>query len=297
MRIKHQALFAYHYFTQSNELISYKANDMATAEQVSIVSPQIGTTNPSFIRSNANHTFELKQFNKPKGKTCNSCSLNKFCIRKELDSASSEILDSIAKHPRPVHRGDHIFRQDTAFESIYIVRSGSVKVYQIEADGQEQVIGFYLAGETFGLDGLKNKRHLYSAEALDTTSLCEIPYLELESHFYRHPQIQTALINALHDEIYKRQLPLISLQQKQSEERIATFLIDIASKHTDRGLSGTEFNLPMSRRDIAHYLAMTEETISRIFARLQKRQLIETNKRQVQIKDLALLKSISMQMH
>ena len=68
-------------------------------------------------------------------------------------------LDEIIQRGRPIHRGDHVFRAKDQFASIYAVRSGALKTYTVTEDGREQVTGFYLPGEIFGMDGMGKSHH------------------------------------------------------------------------------------------------------------------------------------------
>lgn len=225
---------------------------------------------------------------------CQECHINSVCLNQSLSDNTMDSLQTIARHPKPVRKGKHIYRRNDEFSSIFIVRSGSVKLYQLDQEGEEHITGFYLPGELFGMDGMLKGHHICSAEALDTTSICEIPFTKLENSFLTDPDLQRVLVKALCNEIHERQQPLLLLHHKHAEERLATFLVDISNRLNKLGQSATEFNLPMPRRDIAHYLGMTEETISRLFTRLQNNKLISANRRNIKIRDLPSLKGMAL---
>jgi len=232
-----------------------------------------------------------------RGQNCQTCNLNKICLSNTLDNDDKHALDTITRQPRASHKGEHLYRQGDAFCSIYIVRSGSVKLYQVTREGEEFIVGFYLPGELFGTDGMLNGQHSYSAEVMETTAVCEVPFQSLENSFASHPEIQRTLLITLCSEIHERQQPLLQLQHKRADQRLATFLMDISSRISKRGLSEAEFNLPMSRRDLAHFLGMTEETISRIFTRFQNEQILIANRRQIKINDFDALQNLSPTLH
>jgi len=225
---------------------------------------------------------------------CKHCALRKICLAKSVDEDSLEALSTIKKHPKPMQKGQHFYRQDDALESVYILRSGAVKTYYIDDRGEEHITGICLPGELFGSDGIGRGRHRYSAIALDTSAICEFPYKSLEQSFQSHPDIQRRVMEMLCSEIYDRQEPLLSLRKIPAEERLATFLTDISSRLKLRGLSPTEFSLPMSRRDIARYLGVAEETMSRLFTRFQNWKLLAATGRSVSISDLPALQDMSM---
>ncbi len=225
---------------------------------------------------------------------CHDCHINSVCLNQSLSDNTMDSLQTIARHPKPVRKGKHIYRRNDDFSSIFIVRSGSIKLYQLDQEGEEHITGFYLPGELFGMDGMLKGHHICSAEALDTTSICEIPFTKLENSFLTDPDLQRVLVKALCNEIHERQQPLLLLHHKHAEERLATFLVDISNRLNKLGQSATEFNLPMPRRDIAHYLGMTEETISRLFTRLQNNKLISASRRNIKIRDLTSLKGMAL---
>lgn len=228
---------------------------------------------------------------------CNECHLNTHCFNQSLNKENIEALKPITRHPKPSQKGESIYRQDDIFSSIFIVRSGAVKTYHIDKEGEEYITGFFLPGEVFGTDGMHKGQHSQSAEALDTTTVCQISISKIEGNFLFPPQLQQILLKALCSDIHDRQQPLLMLHHKHAEQRLATFLSDISARQNQRGLSATEFNLPMSRRDIAQYLGMTEETISRLFTRFQKRELLSACRRNIVILDAKALTNLSVTIH
>lgn len=247
--------------------------------------------------SNRSHLISVSSYDTPAQTQCHKCQLNKLCFNKSLNNDRMEALDTITKHPKPIHKGDSVYRQDDTFSSIFIVRSGAVKTYHIDKDGEEYISGFYLPGEVFGTDGMHTGQHAHSAEALDTTSVCQISIHKTNNEFSLHPQLQQILLTSLCGDMHDRQQPLSMLHHKHAEQRLATFLNDISRRQNQRGLSATEFNLPMPRRDISQYLGMTEETISRIFTRFQNRQLLSASRRNIKIHDVKALTNLSLTLH
>lgn len=111
---------------------------------------------------------------------CKDCTLFQLCLPVGIEAADLELLDRIIKRRRPVPRGEHLFRFGDPFTAIYAVRSGSIKTYATMEDGREQVMGFHLPGELLGLDAINTGTHPCSARALESTSVCEIPFERFE---------------------------------------------------------------------------------------------------------------------
>lgn len=211
---------------------------------------------------------------------CSDCYLQHHCLASELDTPSRMAISAITDHPKPYQKNSHVYRQDSPFRSIYIVRSGAVKTYYLDEDGEENISGFYLPGEMFGFDGVGQSSHRYSAQALDTTAVCSIEFPAFEGLFGEYPLIQQLFTSVLCEELYVRQQPLLRLRQHAAEECLSAFLLEI-SQRVARNQKTKDFTLPMPRRDIARYLSLAEETLSRLFRRLQDRGLLTVSGRKV----------------
>ena len=111
---------------------------------------------------------------------CSQCSLQQLCLPQGLNIADMERLERLVKRPRPLHRGEYLYCQGDRLKSLYAVRSGSFKSYCLGEDGSEKVLGFHLPGELLGLAGLGDGQHHASACALDTASVCAVPFDRLQ---------------------------------------------------------------------------------------------------------------------
>lgn len=216
---------------------------------------------------------------------CQECSLNEICLPVGVASDDMQRLDDIIDRKRPIARGDHLFRSGDAFLSLYAVRSGSLKTYTTSEDGQEQVMGFHLPGELVGLDAIADDNHPLSAKALETTSVCEIPFPDLESLSTQLPSLQHQLLRVMSQEIRNDEQNMVVLGQKSAEERLAAFLIGLSERFHRRGFSSTQFNLSMSRGDIGNYLGLALETVSRLFTRFQSEGLLRVDRKHIELLD------------
>lgn len=224
---------------------------------------------------------------------CKSCKLHDLCLPLGLDMGDIDRLDEIIKRRKPLQKGEYLFHSGNVFHSIYAVRSGSIKTYSESEQGDEQVTGLYLPGELLGLDAIHNQEHPCSAVALETTSLCEIPFDILEELSEKIPNLYHQLFRIMSKEIASDQTLLMLMAQKNAEERLAAFLVNLSSRLKQRSFSETEFYLSMSRKDIGNYLGLTIETISRTFSRFQSEGLLTTQRKYVNILELEALKAIA----
>jgi CRP/FNR family transcriptional regulator, anaerobic regulatory protein len=215
--------------------------------------------------------------------SCNECSLNPICLPLAVTVDELDQLEDIMRRGRPLKRGEHLYRASDSFESIYAVRSGAVKTYALSEDGEEQVTGFYLPGEIVGMDGISTAHHMSSAKTLETSSVCEIPFQRLEELSSQIPTLQHHFFSLMSREIQAdRELHML-LSKKAADDRIASLLLSISSRQQRRGLSGQRLRLPMSRYDIANYLGLAVETVSRVFTRFQQQGLLSVEGREVEI--------------
>lgn len=214
---------------------------------------------------------------------CRDCGLFQLCLPVGIEAAELEQLDRIIKRRRPLRRGDHLFQVNTPFRSIYAVHSGSIKTYIPTADGNEQITGFHLPGELLGLDAISTRRHPCAAKALETTSLCEIPFEKLAELAKQIPSLQNQLLRILSQEILHDHSLLTLLGKRSAEERLAALLVSLSERYKQRHFSSTELTLSMSRNDIANYLGMVVETVSRLFTRFQEDGLLHVERKRVRI--------------
>lgn len=248
------------------------------------------------MKMNDHRSLESVRQNQEQQETrvkCENCALFRICLPKNVSGTDLKKLDSIIERHQPVARGKQLFKSGDRFRSIYAVRSGAVKTYQIDANGNEQVCGFHLPGELIGLDGIVGQTNSTSARMLSSTGLCEIPYDKLEALGIELPELQREVVRLLSREIVNTQWQLILVGNKKAEERTASLLCNISERLQLRGYSGTEFNLPMSRSDIANFLGLTIETTSRVITRLQKQSLISAKGKSLVILDLPGLKKLA----
>lgn len=225
--------------------------------------------------------------------SCGDCVLSKLCIPIALESEDVEKLDEIVKRGRPIQKGGYVYRQSDDFSSVFAVRSGSIKTCMVTDEGVEQVTGFYYPGEIIGIDGIGQQRHASSAQAMETTSICEIPFDRLGELSQKIPSLQQHFFQLMSQEIVQDQQLLALLGKSNAESKVATYLLSISARNTRRKLSSTEFRLPMSRADLGNYLGLTVETVSRIFSKLQKEGILSVNNKEIRIADTSELRSRS----
>jgi CRP/FNR family transcriptional regulator len=214
---------------------------------------------------------------------CKDCSLASLCLPLSMNVEDMDSLDEIVKRGRPLKKGDFLFRQGDTFNSVYAVRSGALKTFSVTDAGAEQITGFHLPSELVGMSGMDSESYPVSAQALETTSVCEIPFEHLDELALQLPQLRRQLMRIMSREIREDQQMMLLLSKKTADERIATFLVNLSARFRARGFSANQFRLAMSRNEIGNYLGLAVETVSRVFTRFQQNGLLAADGKEVDI--------------
>ena len=225
--------------------------------------------------------------------SCSSCSLSELCLPRGLHAEELLELDKVIEHRHTCNRDDYLYRDGDRLHALYAVRSGSFKATVTSLEGAEQVIGFYMPGELLGLDAFADQRHTCNVRALESASVCELPFPNFETLCGQLSGLRRQLMNLIGREISSTNRLLLSLGQMSAEERLATFLMSLSRRFAERGFSSTEFNLSMPRHDLANYLGITIETVSRLFTRMQEEKLLRVERRHVRLLDLDRLSALA----
>lgn len=213
---------------------------------------------------------------------CQQCALRSRCLPNHLESIDVSRFDAIVQRARPLRLGAHCFNAGEPFNSIYVVRQGAIKTYTMTEEGEEQVTGFYLAGDCFGFDGIHTQRHTNSAKALERTHLCEIPFEQFEHLCADIPHLQHYAFQLASHQIVLEQKRMQLMGKRAAEARLAYLLLEFVQR-VHHGDSEGETLLPMTRYDIANYLGLSVETVSRILSRFHSEGIIELHGRRVEI--------------
>jgi CRP/FNR family transcriptional regulator len=222
-------------------------------------------------------------------KGCASCSLQQLCLPAGISLSELQELEDIVKRKRPVEAGERLFRQGDRMGSDWVARDGTFKTVLVNEDGEEQVIGFHLPGELIGLDALGSGMHRVEAVALTRANVCEVPFDELSAVASHIPGLQRQLMRVIGQSLGRDQDHREMLVRRQANERIALFLHGLSERLRTIGEAPDRIRLPMSREDIARFLGLALETVSRGFTRLQEDGVISVHGRKVEILDVAEL--------
>lgn len=228
----------------------------------------------------------------PEG-NCNTCITRSHCLNKSLNRSDLQRYESLVKR-RTLQKGHSLFRQGEQVNSLYIIHSGSFKAFLISDDGEQQITGFHFPGDLLGIDGLRDRHQIYHAEALETSSVCELPYHLLEQLMENIPALRAEFIRYISAELARGKNVMLVLGKMAAERKLATFFLDISAAMQSRGKARNDFILSMQRRDIGNYLNLSIETVSRLISRFQYAGMIKINHRHAEIIDRRRLEEIAL---
>lgn len=216
--------------------------------------------------------------------TCSDCEASALCMSGALDSGLVRQLAAIIRKRGPFRAGELIYRRGAVPNSIYSVQRGLVKTETVTTAGERVIGGFVYCGELLGTDAMGRSGYPADAVALTNTWLCEIPMRSLEALMRREPGIQRELLACLGRQLDAATLEAAARRQLPAYERLLAFLQDHARRvGVCRHRDVQRVPLPMAKQDIAVYLGLTPESLSRTLLKLQKAGVIRNYLRYVEL--------------
>ena len=202
---------------------------------------------------------------------CAACDVRdrNFCAALEPHELA-ELTRILTEAQVPPH--GTLFREGEPADFVMNVTRGAVKLYKLLADGRRQILGFRFAGDFIGLT--PGPDYAYSVEALTETRVCRFARRKLDLLRERFGRIDKRLLELSVDELAATQEQLVLLGRKHAEEKLVSFLLLLGLAQVRRGEPGEPIVLPMNRSDIADYLGLTIETVSRTLSKFAKQKLI-----------------------
>ena len=225
------------------------------------------------------------------GRACETCSVRGRAICGALNDDQLEQLAEVSGTTN-VRRGSTLIMEGDSARNFYVLVSGALTLYKLLPDGRRQITGFAFDGDFVGLaeDGL----YPQSADALVDTELCRMPRDNFDDLCVKIPNLGRKTLEQARCDLAAAQNQLVLLGCKTAQEKVATFLLDLHHRAESRGNTSQLVDLPMSRSDIADYLGLTIETVSRTLTKLRKSNAVSIpNTSGIVIEDMDLLEEMS----
>jgi len=228
-----------------------------------------------------------------RGGECGQCLVANLCLARGFDQADRDAVQQIVSGTRIARRNEAICQQGEPVKHLMIVRSGSVKRVMHSPTGEQHILSFHLPGHVIGFDAMATGSHPAMTVALETSSLCLIPVKALEQLAMSNARVQSRVMQSAALSIVEGHERSRLLSRRAAEQRIAGFLIMLARHQAARRLDARHFDLPMARQDIASYLCLAFETVSRVLSSLNADGVIKVEHRSLEILDPDRLSAIA----
>jgi CRP/FNR family transcriptional regulator len=183
--------------------------------------------------------------------------------------------------------GQALFHEGDPVTRVFTLTRGTLKLYKLLADGRRQVTGFMHPGDFLGIS--VDDEHAFSAEALEPAQLCWFPRNRFDDFVEQHAPMERELYRIAAHELAAAQEQFVLLGRKTATERIASFILRLSGRS-----DGATVHLSMSRSDIADYLGLTKETVSRVLSALKRERVIRLDALdEIRILDRAMLQELA----
>lgn len=235
------------------------------------------------MRSSSNNVRSIAEY-RQRREACLQCEL--FCLCFPATVADGwRHLEDLALRQRMLGRGEFLHMAGDTLRGLVVLRRGSLKRYQISAEGDALVTGFYVPGEAVGINVIDSGAFDSFAVALDELEYCEIPLPELRRLQDSSREVRRALEHLLCRRLVIAERQLMMIRHQGARARVAMFLLDMSSRLTGPGRSGRVFRLGMDRHDIGSYLGLTIGTVSRAVSQFQRAGLLTAHGKAMRIVD------------
>lgn len=221
---------------------------------------------------------------------CAACGVRAFSVCAALEPSELCLLEALAQH---THFDDKqaIAREGEAADAVYNITEGMVSLYRLLPDGRRQIVGFLLPGDFLGL--ALAERYPFSADAVRGVSACRFRRASFAALVQAKPQLLSRLHDAAAHELTLAREHMVLLGRRTAEERLSAFLIAIRDRLKRLGRTTVPMPLPMTRQDIADYLGLTIETVSRTFSRFARERTLVVVPGGVRLLDAARLERLA----
>jgi CRP/FNR family transcriptional regulator len=215
---------------------------------------------------------------------CSHCAMEPICTPVETAKAPLNFSDNyLSKQILSIHN-EYLFKQKEPLSAIYAVCSGVYKLTQIGSTNEEKIVGFRFPGELIGEDAIHPKKYAYNAIALSESSVCKVDIENFKACSQVIPDLQLSLIDLLTKQSAMTQLQFLSfIAKKSADSLIAAFIINIIHRNASNDDLENEITLVISRDNIANFLGLRRETLSRTISKFQKEGLIKQSGKQLSV--------------
>ncbi|GAB6052915.1 fumarate/nitrate reduction transcriptional regulator Fnr [Magnetospira thiophila] len=212
------------------------------------------------------------------------CRASPNCLARAIHEVAGDDFDRVVQARGPVQPGERLFRAGDPFAMLYWVRSGTIKTETITREGRLQVTGFFFAGDLIGGDCIGRDTYSCDGIALESTWLCAIPAEELTRLCCANEHLQSTILHRMGQRLHADRMGWMLTRNERAELRVRHFLFDLMARRGEpTPNNGRTLDLPMTKGDMANYLGLAPESLSRVLKKLEADGLIRNGKRTFEI--------------
>lgn len=228
---------------------------------------------------------------------CPSCG-TRYCAKKvsifsSLTEAQLSMVTNLITR-KVFKKGEVIFNEGEVSDKLFIINHGSIKSFTYTKDGKEQILYVLKEGDFFGdLSLLKRSKYSHSASALQDTYMCMLHKNDFDKILKENTEISINILEYMHDRILNLENLVQTITTKDMDSRLATLLLNFSEKFGVKTEKGMEISFPLSREDMANYIGVTRETISRKLSSFEQEDVIElVGNKKIIIKDMEYIRKL-----
>lgn len=210
---------------------------------------------------------------------CNTCR-GELCASKVpiFQNLNNEELLEVVKtiNHKEYSKGDAIFIEGNIANTLYFINEGNIKLYKYTKDGKEQILHVLSEGEFFGeLDLIKPSKYGFNSKAIVNSKICTLTKDEMKDIIMRKPEIGIKVLETVGERLAKVENLVQNLATNDVDSRMAYLLIDLIEKYGEQIEKNISIKLPLSREDMASFIGVARETISRKLKKFEDEKLIK----------------------
>ena len=213
------------------------------------------------------------------GNCCNNCRgelcASKVPIFENLND--EELLEIVNKiNHKEYSKGDVIFAEGNVANTLYFINEGKIKLYKYTKDGKEQILHILSEGDFFGeLELIKPSKYGFNSKAIVDAKICTLTKDEMKDIMMGNPEISIKVLETIGERLSKVENLVQNLATNDVDSRMAYLVIDLMEKYGEKAGDNISINLPLSREDMASFIGVTRETISRKLKKFEDENLIK----------------------
>ena len=217
---------------------------------------------------------------------CGDCELCNHTVdnrRVRINTHEIAAIEAIIDSHIMIEKNQVVYEAGATFQNLFTVHSGMFKSVYLTQQGDERIVDVFIPGQIMGFDGIHEGKYKTTVKAVSSGSYCVIPFYPLQELSMKHRDIQTRLMKMMSEKIIQFE---ITHSEYNAKQKLVSFVKSVSDLYFSRGFSANQFPFQVSQRDLANFLGLAEETLSRVFTKMKKNEILSLADHQITIIDM-----------